>query len=31
MKNDPEPIQLHLADGRNNPRATEFSKTVQLI
>lgn len=29
-ENDPEPIQLYLADGRNNPRAIEFSKTVQL-
>ena len=30
MKNNPESIQLYLADGRYNPRATEFSKTVQL-
>lgn len=29
MKNNPEFIQLFLADGRYNPRATEFS-TVQL-
>lgn len=30
MKNNPESVQLYLADGRYNPRATEFSKTVQL-
>lgn len=26
MKNDPEPIQLYLADGGNNPRAIRVFK-----
>ena len=30
MKINPESIQLYLADVSYNPRATEFSKTVQL-